>query len=181
MLYQLPGLVSVIAVTAEKARPGAVEVIGQLVTHIIGFLIVFWILKKFAWRPLLNVMDERRNKITSELEKIEEMNREAEKRREEYESRIRSIEGEARERINAAVNEGRQVASEIQDNARKDAEKIREKARATIEIEVAKARQELREEVVQLTLLATEKIIHEHLDEDKHRRLITEFVDHLRN
>ena len=180
MLDQLPGLFSVVVTAAEGGSHGTVKVVGEIITHIIGFLIVFWILAKFAWRPLLNVMEERRRKIASEFERIEEMDQEVQKRREEYESRIETIETEARERINAAVNEGRRVASEIQANARKDAEKIREKARSTVEIEVAKAREELREEVVNLTVLATERIIRERLDDEKHRALITEFVDELR-
>ena len=181
MLHQLPDLLSATLITAEGGGHGTGQIVVMIVTHIIGFLIVFWILKKFAWRPLLNVMDQRRDKIASELKRIEDLNREAEERREEYEKRIETIETEARERINAAVSEGRKVASEIQTNARRDAETIREKAHATVEIEVAKARQELREEVVNLTIMATEKIIHEHLDEDRHRKLITEFVDHLKN
>ena len=188
MLDQLLGLISAVFLAAEGGERGTGKVIAQItahvpeiITHIIGFLIVLWILKKFAWRPLLNVMDQRHQKIASEFKRIEDISQEAQQRREEYESRIRLIETEAREHINAAVNEGRRVASEIQANARRDAEKIREKARATCEIEVAKAREQLREEVVNLTLLATEKIIHERLDDEKHRALITEFVDQLEN
>ena len=182
MLDQLPGLLSVVMLAAETGEHGLdpFTVACQIITHIIGFIIVFWILKKFAWRPLLNVMDERRRKIASEFERIEELEREVQQRREEYEARIQSIEAEARERINAAVNEGRRVASEIQANARRDAGMIREKARATVEIEVAKAREMLRDEVVNLTVLATEKIIHEWLDDEKHRALINEFVDELK-
>ena len=40
-----------------------------LVTHIVGFLITLWILKKFAWRPLLGIMEERRNRIKEEFDK----------------------------------------------------------------------------------------------------------------
>ncbi len=181
MLYQLPDLLSMAVLAAEGGGDGPVKVIGEIITQIIGFLIVFWILKRFAWKPLLGVMEERRRRIASEFERIEELSREADQRREEYETRIQKIEEEARERINKAVNEGRKVAAEIQENARRDAGKIREKARATTEIELAKAKQELRDEVVRLTIMATEKIIHERLDDEKHRALITEFVDELRN
>ena len=180
MLYQLPDLLSVAAVAAEGGG-GTGEIIGLIVTHIIGFLIVFWILKRFAWGPLLGVMEERRRKIASEFERIEKLSQEADQRREEYETRIQKIEDEARERINKAVTEGRKVATEIQENARRDAEKIREKAKATCEIELAKAKQELRDEVVRLTIMSTEKLIHERLDDEKHRTLITEFVDQLGN
>ena len=42
-----------------------------LVTHAVGFLITLWILKKFAWGPLLHMLDERRKNISGEFEKIE--------------------------------------------------------------------------------------------------------------
>ncbi|HOE11604.1 MAG TPA: F0F1 ATP synthase subunit B [bacterium] len=181
MFYQLPDLLSMAVIAAESEGSGVGRIVGEIITNIIGFLIVLWILKKFAWRPLLHIMDERRNKIASELHRIEELNRQVQERQEEYEKKLQEIENLSRERINAAVYEGRKIAAEIQANARKEAEIIREKAKATIEIEVAKAREELRTEVVELTLMATEKIIRENLDDDKHRRLITEFVDHLKN
>ena len=41
------------------------------ITHSIGFLITVWILKKYAWGPILSMLDERRNKIKGEFEKIE--------------------------------------------------------------------------------------------------------------
>ncbi len=166
---------------AEGELHGTGRIIVEILTHIVGFAIVFWILKRFAWRPLLNVMDERRQRIATEFERIEELDREVRKRAEEYQSRLQAIESEARERISAAVAEGRRIASEIQANARLEAEKIRERARATCEIELAKAREQIREEVVNLTLLATEKIIRERLDDEKHRSLIHQFVDELKS
>ena len=44
----------------------------QVLTHTVGFLITVWVLKRFAWGPLLGMMEERRNKIVGEFQKIEE-------------------------------------------------------------------------------------------------------------
>ena len=49
------------------------------ITHSIGFLITVWILKKYAWGPILSMLDERRNKIKGEFEKIENGHAEVEK------------------------------------------------------------------------------------------------------
>ncbi len=46
--------------------------ISQVITQIIGFLITVWLLKRFAWKPLLSMMDERRQKIKDEFQRIED-------------------------------------------------------------------------------------------------------------
>ena len=45
--------------------------IPQLITHIIGFLIALWILKRYAWKPLLALLDERRERIKNGFAEIE--------------------------------------------------------------------------------------------------------------
>ena len=46
--------------------------IAQILTQIIGFLVALWILKRYAWKPLLGILDERRAKISGELDTIEQ-------------------------------------------------------------------------------------------------------------
>ena len=46
--------------------------LGQIITHIIGFVIAVIVLKKFAWKPILSMLEERRNKIKSEFDSIKE-------------------------------------------------------------------------------------------------------------
>ena len=43
----------------------------QILTHLLGFVIAVWLLKKYAWGPLLSIMEERRNKIVDEFQQPE--------------------------------------------------------------------------------------------------------------
>ena len=71
----------------------------------VAFLIFAWILKRYVWGPFLALLDERREKIASEFDRIESLRAEAERLRADYESRLQKIEQEARERIQEAVAE----------------------------------------------------------------------------
>ena len=151
----------------------------QIITHLIGFLITLFILAKFAWRPLLNLMEERRSKIAGEFDKIEEDRAEVQKLADQYEQKLKEIDNERRVKITEAVNEGKKVAEEIKSAAQDNARKIAEKAKTELQQDVDKAKVELKDEMVALTMMAAEKIIHEKMDDAKHRELISRFIDNI--
>jgi F-type H+-transporting ATPase subunit b len=148
----------------------------QIVTHAIGFLITLWILKKFAWGPLLSLMEERRNRIVSEFKQIEDEKAKVAQQAAEYEAKLKGIEAERRVEIVKAVDEGKKVAAEIKEQAQHEVKELHAKAKADLERDVAKARVELRDQMVAITLSAAEKVVHEKLDEPKHRELIDRYI-----
>lgn len=149
----------------------------QLITHIIGFLILLWILKRYAWKPLLALLDERRERIATSFADIERKQKEADALNAEYQSKLRDIDVEARRRLTEAIAEGEKIADKIKDDARNEAKEMFNRSKAEIEQDMAKARIELKNEVVAMTIGATEKIIRERLDTPKHRELIGRFID----
>jgi F-type H+-transporting ATPase subunit b len=153
--------------------------LAQLITHAIGFLVTVWILKKFAWGPLMAMMDERREKIEGEFQKIEDDKAEVDKLAAEYEGKLKEIDNERRVKLAEAVNEGKKVAEEIKAAAHVDARKIGDKAKADLAQDVAKAKVELKQDMIALTMIAAEKIIGEKLDDSKHRELIAGFIDNV--
>jgi F-type H+-transporting ATPase subunit b len=157
-----------------------VEDIGKwqmLLTHAVGFLIALWILKKFAWQPILNILEERRQKIQSDFDEAAEDRKKSEKLLADYEEKLKEIDAEARKKIQEAVREGQQVATEIKDSARQESRELIEKAKSELQRDVEKAKVQLKEDLVKMTIGATEKLILERLDEQKHRQLITNFID----
>lgn len=152
------------------------EILAQFATNILAFVLLFFLLKKFAWGALLKMIDDRRHKIASDFESIESTKRELEKLKNDYQERLTKIEEEARGRIQQAVNEGRRVATEIEEGARNNAREALEKSKEAIALEVAKARMELKEQVVDLAIQATHKVLQQHLDEETDRRMIEAFI-----
>lgn len=149
----------------------------QLLTHALGFLIVLWILKKYAWGPLLSMMEERRNKIAGEFQQIEDEKVNVAKLTTDYQGKLKDIDAERRAKLVEAVDEGKKISEEIKAAAREDAKQIGVKAKDELEREVAKARVQLKDDMIGMTLAAAEKLIDERLDDAKHRRLIGDFID----
>ncbi len=150
--------------------------LGEMATQILAFIIFFAILKKYAWGPVLKLLEDRQKKIEAGFDEIKSLKAGAEDAQKRYEGKIRDIEAEARARIQEAVNEGKRVAAEITEKARTDSAEIAEKAKKNIELELATVRKELRNEIIKLTLGATEKLIHEKLTEERDRELVGSFI-----
>jgi F-type H+-transporting ATPase subunit b len=150
-----------------------------LIPQMIGFLIVLWILKRYAWAPVLGMLEERRRRIAEEVHNSERLRQEAEALKAEYENQLKSIEAEARQRIQAAVAEAQKVAEEVRADAHRDARAITEKAKANLELEYRKARVELRNEMVTMALGAAERLLRETMDAEEHRRAVERFLTEL--
>jgi F-type H+-transporting ATPase subunit b len=152
----------------------------QLLTTALGFLFFVWILAKFAWGPILNLLDERRSKIDGDYTAAEENLAEAEKLRGEFEHKLADIKAIERERVQEAVKRGEDIADGIEKKARTGAEETRLKAAQDIDLEAQKAQIQLRDDVVAMAIGAAEKVIGERLDDDLHRKLITNYIDTLK-
>jgi len=153
--------------------------IAQVATTILAFFVVLWILAKFAWKPILRMIDERRETITRDFEDIASRQTKLESQIKDYEERLRQIDNEARERQNKAIEEGQRTAHELLEQARKQAEEIRAKAEADIRIEIEKARVDLRDSMTRMTIEATRRLIRETLDEERHATLVGSVLDEL--
>jgi F-type H+-transporting ATPase subunit b len=149
---------------------------GLIVTQIIGFILTVLILKAFAWKPLLKMLEDRKKKIVTDIGDAEKLKSDAESLLDNYNARLRDIETEARSKIQDAVAEGNRIAAEIREQARDDARMIVEKSREELSRDVAKARVQLRDEMVSMAITAAEKIISAKLDESEQKRLLENFL-----
>lgn len=154
--------------------------LGQIITHIIGFVIAVIILKRFAWKPLLSILEERRNRIKSEFDSIGEERKKTESLHSEYQVKLKEIDSLARARIQEACREGQSLANEIKENARKEAKEIVTKTREEIQRDLDKAKVQLRDDVVNMTVQLAERIIQEKLDQEKDRQLISQLLDEMK-
>ena len=161
------------------SNPETLLTIAQIITQILAFLIFLFLMRLFAWNPIIRLLDERKDKIAGKFKRLEELEKQMRELREEYEARIKGIDSQARLKIQEAIKEGRRIAREITDSAREESKGILERARQSLEIEVAQARTEIRDEIIDIVLTATEKIIQERLDEEKQRALIDSFITNL--
>jgi len=153
--------------------------IAMIVTQAIAFFILFLILKKFAFGPVLNVLDSRRDRIASDFRAIDDGNTALEGTKKELGERLDQIEDEARIKIRDGVLQGQELSEKLKAEAQTEANVMLEKARGLIESEQSKAAVEMRDQLVDLTMAATEKIIKESLSRKKHQELIDDFIENM--
>jgi F-type H+-transporting ATPase subunit b len=149
----------------------------HVVTQMIGVLLMFWILKKYAWGRLYGIIDARKQRIESEFSLIENEKNDVKKLQANYKEKLSAIDEQSKAKFKDAIAEGRKVAEEIQQSTQRESDAILLKARENIQNEVLKAREMLKEEVVNLTIAASKKIIHEDLNSDKQKKMIRDFVE----
>ena len=151
----------------------------QILSQALSFLLLLWVLKRFAWKPLLGVLDARRARIEEDLRQAATTKDEMRRAQEALVQRLAKIDEEAREKIQAAIQDGRRMASEIQEDARAQAQAILAKSNETIALELAKAKVSLRDELADMTVDAVERILRQRCDAEADRKLIASIIDEL--
>ncbi len=158
---------------AAAASPNLINInYGLMVWTLVCFVVVMVILKKYAYGPIQDMLDERRKLIAADLETAETARVEAQQTLDEYRAQL----AEARKEAGRIVEDARKAMEEQRksDLATIEADKERQLARAREEI-AAETRHSLatiKQQVAELTIAATEKIVRSKLDEAEQRRLI---------
>jgi len=149
---------------------------SEIVAQIASFLLLLFILRVFAWKKILALLDARKEKIAAELKGIEDTKLEIAKLRSEYEGKLTSISEEARQRIQAAVQEGKDLQEQLKKAGNLEAQRIIESARDNIKYEIAKAKEELKEKIIDISIKAAESVIEEKLTEKQDRNMVENFL-----
>jgi len=147
---------------------------GLFIWTIITFLVLFFALAKFAWKPLLKMLQDREDMIRNSLDDAEKAKVKLERLNEESEV----IMAKARSQAQSILTDGKAAAEKIKDDtiakAKEQAVKIREEAGKQIQVEKDKAISEIKKEVITLTLSVAEKLINKNLDDADNKALIEE-------
>lgn len=151
--------------------------IRLMLTQVLGFLILVWILGRFAWGPIMAQLEARRQKIAGEFAEAERRQKDADALKAKLEQDLRGIEAQARARLQEAVAEGQKVGAEIRAQAQKEAQDRLAKAEDEMMREREKAKEILKEQVISLSLSTAEKILKTKLDDPAQRKLAGQFID----
>ena len=155
------------------------QILKEIAVQILGFGVVFLVLRKFAWKGLLGAIDRRRQKIEDEFSDLAKKKQDLESLEKEYRAKLEHIEEAARVKIQEASNVGLALAKDIQEKARVDSEKLIARAKAEIEQDVAKAKLSMRDGIVEISTMIAEKVLKEKISAQDHERLVQDFLKEL--
>lgn len=148
----------------------------EFIWAIINFVILLALLYKFLYKPILNVLDKRKNEVSENLSNAETARKEAEETLARYKEELKKAKTEAEEIISSAVNKGEEKRQEIIQEARDEASNMLKRAKEEITNEKEKAIAELRDEVATLAVMAAGKVIEREIKDKDHERFVKEFV-----
>lgn len=152
---------------------------SEIVAQILSFFLLLFLLRIFAWKKILNLLDQRRERISSQFAQIEQSKLEIAKLKADYELKIAAISTEAQARIQVAIEEGKQINSQMRKKAHEEAQDIILDARQQVKYEVSKVQEQLKDKIVDIALGAARSVIQEKLTEAGDRQIVENFIQEM--
>jgi F-type H+-transporting ATPase subunit b len=162
---------------AEEAPRGLVDVGLNLMFYtLLIFGIVYFVLRKYAWPPLLAQVEAREKALEDAIEGAKRDREAAAKLLAEQQKQLDAARGEAQKYMSEARAASEKVRAEMLEQTRKEQGDLLERARRDIEQEREKAIAQLRREAVELAILGASRAIEENLDSDRNRKIVENYL-----
>lgn len=150
---------------------------GLVIWTLITFVLLFFILKKFAWGPILTALDKREQSIKDNVAQAQKTREDAETILADYKGKLDSIKEEARQLVEEGKAKGEQAREELLEQARKEHEEQLGRARKEIDLAKQKALDEFQRFAVDLTLEMASRVTRKSLSDADHRKLALDALE----
>ena len=148
----------------------------HFIVQICATLILFFVIRHFAWGPMKGFLKKRQDIVTEELNHAEKIKEEAMTLKTDFESQIQEAKEEARKIVENSKNQAKVAHDQIIVAAQEEAQQKINKALVTIEQERKMTYAQLKEDIINITVSSTEKLIKKEIDGNVHNNLFDDFV-----
>jgi F-type H+-transporting ATPase subunit b len=145
----------------------------------VSFAILLFLLKRFAFPAITEMLDARERTIAQNLAKAEQARKDAEQLLADYKSKLKAAQQEATAMLDQARKQGQQLADETQRRVKEETDRALAASRDEMARERLRLSKELREQAVDLVLAATERLISRNLTDADSKRLVKEAIEQL--
>ena len=143
----------------------------------ITFFLLLAVLYKYAWKPILNALDQREQRIRQSVQQAEEIRQKLVQLEETTQKTLTKAEAQARDIVAQSRQASVNASKVIEQKAREEAKIVIENAQREIHAEFAKARDVLKQESAEYAIKIAEKLLEENLDEAKNKALIDKLIN----
>jgi len=169
------GNLSNLVVLASSEEPNPLKFDADLaIFTLVIFLGLLFVLGKYAWRPLMDALEQRETSIADKISAAEHANEQAQANLRQYEQKLASVNDEANAILAEAKQDGIAAKEKIVADAQAEAQRQREKALADINAAKDQAVRELAEKSVDSAVTLAGNIVGRSLDKSDHSKLIEE-------
>ncbi|MGB5987357.1 MAG: hypothetical protein WBG37_18775 [Desulfobacterales bacterium] len=148
--------------------------------QVLNFLILMVLLKLFLYDRVIEIMDQRQEKISSRLDEAEQSRRQAEARREEVAAKEKELEAKRDELLGDAREKARAQQERWEQEARAEVDELRQRWREALDSEKESFARRLSRRTVRQAMTAAEQVVSEMAGRDFEERLMETFVERLR-
>ncbi|CAB1253983.1 F0F1 ATP synthase subunit B [Clostridium sp. MT-14] len=148
----------------------------RVVITIINFIILYFILKHFFFKPVDTTLTNRQNEIDSRIKNAVENEKKSKQLVAQHDELLKNSKIEGRTIVEDYKNKAERVSEDILGDAHKEAQLILNRAKIEADRQREKAQDEIKNQVVDLALLVSEKALEGSIDEKQHRKLIEDFI-----
>lgn len=150
-----------------------------IIVQLVGFIILIVVLSKYAFGPLVDMLQQRQDTIRGNFDEAEARRNEMVKLQRDYEERLAKIEDEARDKIQVAVREAQAARDEIMTRAQSEAGAIVTRGQADLQTQQAQAMVTMRDQLADLVVQTASRVVKTNLDSSTHAQLIDEAIAEL--
>jgi F-type H+-transporting ATPase subunit b len=152
---------------------------GLMVWTFVTFLVLVWVLGKFAWKPLLQALNQRESGIRRAVEDAQAARQSAEQMKQQYEKELAEAQEKVRQLIAQGQTEAQRTRERLVKDAEEEARRIAASARQELEREKARLVRDLRKDVANLSLLAAEKLVRHSVNQKVNDQVLQDFFSDL--
>ena len=147
---------------------------ATFLAQMVVFFILWWVVAKFIWPPLVKALDERAKKIADGLAAAEKGKAELELANKRVDQALAEARTEGAQRVADAEKRAQLTADEIKQNAQAEAARIIAQAKSEAEQQVTRAREQLRDQVAVLAVKGAEQILKREVNAQVHADLLNQ-------
>ena len=147
---------------------------GLYIWTIATFLILLWLLAKFAWRPLLAALEQRQDTIRKSLDDAQQAKQDLERLNAESRKILNEARVQAEHILSLTRTDANRLRDELKQKAQSEAAGVIKNAERQIEMETARAIQQIRNEAVDISIAIASKVLERNVTREDNERLIEE-------
>ncbi len=144
---------------------------------LVSFALLFFLLKRYAFPPILEALEDRENKIRTEISDAEKLRQEAQELKADLEKELKNAHEKANTIVQMAGNESKKIQEKTIQETQTKIRQMQSDAEQEIQIAQNKLLNEIRGYTAALTIAATEKVLKKSLGDEDKKRLIDESIE----
>ncbi len=151
--------------------------IWQILISLANLAILFFIIKKFLYKPVKNVLEKRKNAVDEGYAAAEKAKSDAEETKKLWNEKITTADDKAKAIVDEAVKTAKKSGDRIVADAKTEASNIVKKAEEDAADEKRKARAEMKDEIASISATISEKILSREINEKDHKAIVDSVID----